>query len=93
MAVVSLVLGIIAIVIGVFTSGVLGWLGGIIGIIGIVFGALARKNNPSGMATAGFVCSIVGTVLSLLFYLACIACIGAGSAAASSNCALAGIIL
>ena len=29
-----------------------------------------------GMAQAGFICSIVGTVLCLLSYIACIGCIG-----------------
>ncbi|SDL40221.1 hypothetical protein SAMN04487759_11733 [Kandleria vitulina] len=92
MAVASLVLGIIAIVIGLFTTGLLGWLGAIIGIVGIILGVLARKNNPSGIATAGFVCSIIGTVISLLFYLACVACLGAG-AAATSSCVLLEVIL
>lgn len=79
MGVASLVLGIVAIVIGVFSAGALGWIGGIFGIIGIILGALGRKNLPEdkrGMATAGMVCSIVGTILCLLFYIACVACIG-----------------
>lgn len=79
MGVASLVLGIIAIVIGVFSAGALGWLGGLLGIVGIVLGVLGRKNLPEdkrGMATAGMVCSIVGTILCLLFYIACVACIG-----------------
>lgn len=79
MGVASLVLGIIAIVIGVFSAGALGWLGGLLGIVGIVLGALGKKNAPEekrGMATAGLVCSIIGTILCLLFYVACVACIG-----------------
>lgn len=79
MGVASLVLGIIAIVIGVFSAGTLGWIGAILGIIGIILGALGRKNLPEdkrGMATAGMVCSIVGTILCLLFYIACVACLG-----------------
>lgn len=72
----SLVLGIIAIVIGVFSAGALGWVGAICGIIGIILGAAAKKQAPSGVATAGLVCSIIGTALSLLFYIACAACIG-----------------
>lgn len=79
MGVAALVLGIIAIVIGVFSAGALGWVGAIMGIIGIVLGAIGRKKAPDekkGMATAGMVCSIVGTVLCLIFYIACAACVG-----------------
>ncbi len=83
MGVASLVLGIIAIVIGVFSSGLLGWLGAILAIVGIILGALGRKDPAkAGMATAGMVCSIIGLVLCLLLYLACAACVG-GLAAAS----------
>ena len=77
MGVASLVLGIISLVIGVLFSGVAGWIGIIVGIIGIILGALGRKNpEKSGMATAGLVCSIIGTVLSAILYIACMACIG-----------------
>ena len=76
MGVASLVLGIIAIVLGLFTAGTLGWAGAIIGIVGIILGAIAKKNNPGGMATAGLVCSIIGTILCLLFYSACVALVG-----------------
>ena len=78
MGVASLVLGIIAILIGLVSAGVFGWLGAILGIIGIILGALGRKSDPekAGLATAGMVCSIIGTILSLLFYIACVACIG-----------------
>ncbi|MBD5482758.1 MAG: hypothetical protein HDR15_09635 [Lachnospiraceae bacterium] len=77
MGVASLVLGIIAILIGAFSAGLLGWLGAIIGVIGIILGALAKKaQQTNGLATAGLVCSIIGTVLSLLFYIACSACVG-----------------
>lgn len=36
MGVASLVLGILAVLIGIFSSGVLGWLGAIMAIIGVV---------------------------------------------------------
>ena len=50
------------------------------GIVGIVLGALARKNpDKKGMATAGLVCSIIGTVLCLILYIACVGC-AAGTA-------------
>ena len=77
MAVASLVLGIISIVIGLFVSA-WGWAGTIIGIIGIILGVQGRKDpEKKGLATAGLVCSIIGTVLCVLFFLACAACLGA----------------
>ena len=79
MGVASLVVGIISLLIGLVSAGLFGWLGGSLGIIGIVLGALGRKNAPegkSGIATAGLVCSIIGTVLGLLLYVACVACVG-----------------
>lgn len=77
MGVASLVLGIIALVIGLFSAGTLGWLGAILAIIGIILGALGKKDpQKNGIATAGLVCSIIGLVLCLLLYIACVACIG-----------------
>ena len=78
MGVASLVLGIIALLIGIFSSGLLGWLGAIVAIIGIVHGALGRNNHEAkGLATAGLVCSIIGLILCLILYIACAACVGA----------------
>lgn len=77
MAVASLVLGIISLVIGLFVSG-FGWIGSIVGIVGIILGAVAKKNGPeekAGIAKAGLVCSILGTILGLLLYVACVACV------------------
>lgn len=76
MAIASLVLGIISIVWSTFGMSI-GWLGAIIGIVGIVTGAIGRKDEAHrGMATAGLVCSIIGTALCLLGYVACAACVG-----------------
>lgn len=75
MGVASLILGIIAILIGLLSAGLFGWLGAIVGIIGIILGALGRRNpEGKGLATGGLVCSIIGTILSLAFYIACTAC-------------------
>lgn len=77
MGIASLVLGIISIVIGVFSAGSLGWLGAVIGIIGIIIGIQGKKiPDQTGMAQGGFICSIIGTVLCLLTYIACVACVG-----------------
>lgn len=76
MAVASLVLGILSILAAILPF-VPSWLGAIFGIIGIILGALARKNAAkSGLATAGLVLSIIGTILCLSFWIACAACAG-----------------
>ena len=81
-AIASLVLGIVAIVFSFIGLSIPFEL--IIGIVGIVLGVVAKKKNPTGMATAGLVLSIIGTVLCALIFIACAACVGAiGSAAGS----------
>ena len=77
MGIASLVLGIIAVIIGLFSAGSLGWAGAIMAIIGIILGALGRKEpEKSGIATAGMILSIIGLVLCLILYIACVACLG-----------------
>lgn len=73
-AVASLVLGILSIVCVFFGYGAI--LGLIFGIIGTVLGAKARKEAQTGIATAGFVCGIVGTVICAAGLVCAIACIG-----------------
>ena len=53
MGVASLVLGIVSIVFVVFTGGVASPVAAVLGIVGIVLGGLARRDNPTGIATAG----------------------------------------
>lgn len=75
MGVASLIFGIISIVLSFFPS-VMPISSGIIypfAFLGIIFGALGRKKH-SRVATAGFVCSIIGLVLMCLTYMACKAC-------------------
>lgn len=83
MAIASLVLGIISLVIACLFSSV-GWLGAIVAVVGIILGAVARKKNDANakLATGGLICSIIGLGLSLILYIACVAC--AGALAASS---------
>lgn len=72
MGVASLVLGILSIVFSFF--GGINIIGAILGIIGIILGALGRKNvEKKGIATGGLVCSIIGTILCIIFYIACAA--------------------
>jgi hypothetical protein len=81
MAVAALVLGILTILF-MFIPYV-GWLGVLFGILAIIFGALGRKQpHMRGMATAGFVCGIVGTALGAIVLIACAACVGAVGTAA-----------
>ena len=82
MAVASMVLGIVSIVFS-FIGG-LNLLGLVVGIVGLVLGILAKKKAPSGMATAGIVCSIIGIVLTALVLVACAACLGNAACALSS---------
>lgn len=81
LAVASLVLGIVAIVFSFIGLSIP--FGLIIGIVGIVLGVMAKKKNPSGMATAGLVLSIIGTILCAIIFIACAACMGAIGSAAS----------
>lgn len=76
MGVASLVLGIIALIIGIFLTG-FQWVGAIVGLIGIILGAQGRKNpEKKGIATGGMVCSIIGFIFCIIFYVACVACVG-----------------
>lgn len=85
MGIASLVLGILSLVIGLISAGALGWFGAILAIIGIVLGAIGRKNpEKRGIATGGMICSIVGLVLCLIYYVACVACVGGLAAMGNS---------
>jgi hypothetical protein len=84
MAIAALVCGIVGIVLG-WVPGV-NYIALILGILGIVFGALARKNAPAdkkGLATAGLVLGIIGTVCAGIGVIACTLC-AAGAAGAAS---------
>ena len=70
----SLVLGIMSLVCAFFGYGAI--LGLIFGVIGTVLGAKARKEAQTGTATGGFVCSIIGTVISGAALVCAIACVG-----------------
>ncbi|MBQ2061410.1 MAG: hypothetical protein II458_01920 [Oscillospiraceae bacterium] len=65
----ALVLGILAIIFSFIRIPLIGkipLIGLILGVLGIVLGAKARKQSQTNMATAGFVCSIVGLVICAL---------------------------
>lgn len=80
MGIAALVLGIVATVLGAIGLGFP--IGTITGIVGIILGALGRKTpEKAAISTAGLVCSIIGLILSILFWVLCVACAGAISAA------------
>lgn len=81
MAVASLVLGIISVVFPFIGLGIIGLL---TGIVGLILAIVAKKKNPSGMATAGLVLSIIGISITLLVLVACAACVGNAACALSS---------
>ena len=75
MAVASLVLGIISIVFSFVPY--MSLIGGVCCIVGIILAVMGKKDpEKAGMATAGLVCSIIGTILCLIFYVACVGCVG-----------------
>ena len=73
LAIASLVLGILSIIM-VF---VYAWVGIICAIVGIVLAVVAKKQNPSGLATAGLVLSIIALAICIISIIAVIACAGA----------------
>jgi len=69
-AIAALVLGIVAVVFSYVAI-----LGLVAGIIGLIMASNAKKEGfTGGMATAGFICAIVGTILAALGTIACISC-------------------
>ncbi|MCI5674925.1 MAG: DUF4190 domain-containing protein [Ezakiella sp.] len=71
---ISLILGMIAIVLGL-TQG-LSVVGVVSGIVGVYLALEARKDDPSNsLAKYGLITSIIGLVLSVIFLIACISCV------------------
>ena len=75
LAVASLVLGILSLICAFLGYGAI--LGLILGIIGTILGSKARKQAQTGMATGGFVCSLVGLIFSAAGLVCAVACVGA----------------
>lgn len=72
LAIVSLVLGIAAILLGCCVT----YLGIALGIGGIVCAVMSKKKQKSGLATAGMVCSIIGIVFALIWIIGAAAIMG-----------------
>ena len=81
-AIAALVLGIFGILLSFWSAALIpAAVGIIVGIVGIVLGVQAKKEAPSGMATAGLVLSIVALALNVIFLIACACAIGMVGAA------------
>ncbi|GEM_PF-2732983 len=74
MGIASLVLGIISILAVFIRLSPL--VGLVLGIVGVVLGAMARKESQTGIATGGFVCSIIGIVINAIFFVCALMALG-----------------
>ncbi len=79
----GLICGIVSLVFAWFFSwagfgAVVGLIAGIVGVILSVMGGKKSKlaGEPSGLATAGLVVSIIGLVFSGIFFITCTICTG-----------------
>ena len=75
LAITSLVLGIVGILITLFSAGSLGIAGLLCGAAGIVFGVLGHKKQPHRrkIAVAGIILSLIAAGLGLVLFKACTA--------------------
>lgn len=73
-AVASLVLGVLSLICVFFGYGAI--IGLILGIVGVALGAKARKEAQTGIATAGFVCSLLGLIFCAVALVCAVACLG-----------------
>lgn len=75
----SLVLGILSVILSIVLSVSFGaYIALGLGIIGLVLSVSSRKFEPSGMATAGFILSLVGAIMAGIFSvinITCTACV------------------
>lgn len=76
----SMVLGIISVVLWFFGYSAL--VSVILGIVGLILAGNAKKAGfVGGIQTAGFVLSLIGLIGGAIFFVACIASVGAIGAA------------
>ena len=85
MGVASLVLGICSIVFAVISWGCLWWLSLILAVVGVVLGIIDMKKKKEagvalGMAKGGFICSIIGICMAIIFLIFIIGLASLGAA-------------
>ena len=88
LSIVSLILGIASIVLAWFYMINIAAL--VSGIVGIILAAKGKKGlqasgEPTGMATAGLVLSIIGLVLPIIGFFTCTLCVLCVASAANSS--------
>ena len=71
MGVASLILGLLALLITLFINIPAGL---VLAVVGIVLGAVGMKQKAK-LAVGGLVLSVISAALSLLFWIACAACL------------------
>lgn len=71
LAIAGLVLGILSILLACCYG-----FGAFLGIPGIICAALSKKKGKSGIGTAGLICSIIGTIFSVIAIIYYVAVIG-----------------
>lgn len=80
----SLVLGIISVVLWFFGYSAL--ISVILGIVGLILAGNAKKAGfNGGIRTAGFVLSLIGLIGGAIFFVACVAFVGAFGAAGATG--------
>ena len=77
----SLILGILSLVLALVLGTVAPFVPLVLGLIGLLLAAAANRRSPSGTATAGLVLSVIGVVISGLFLLMWLYCLGTLSTA------------
>lgn len=91
-AIIALVCGILAVILSLIaTSTVLFIVALVLGILGIIFGAMGMKEAKAsgtgkGLAVAGLVCGIIGTVVCAIMF-ACVVCAATAIAGALGSLA------
>lgn len=75
-AVVSLVLGILSVVLWLFSLSC--FFSIVLGVLGLVYASKSKQRGfDGGIRTAGFVLSLIGVIGGAFVFIACIACVGA----------------
>lgn len=75
----SMVLGLLSVILALVLGTVAPYVPLVLGAVGLVLAVNANKTARSTMASAGFVLSIIGLVISAVFLLMWLLCLGAVS--------------